>query len=84
MTVHVTQFDIDTGMPKSVHFCPVARALERETKRIWMVKNHYAYPTLSLENPVHLPEEVQEFVSHYDTGWPVFPFSFELDWEVEA
>lgn len=89
MKVDVTQEDIDRGMPKRCSFCPVAKAIQRATG------NKYFYVAVSGSelcdsvravtrtdyiDAIDLPPEVLVFLTRFDAGKPVEPFSFEFPW----
>lgn len=83
MTVNVTQEDIENGTYSSLH-CPIGLALKRQTGKIWWVSIGCATlfdEMLTDEWPSAyiLPDEASIFVSDYDKGLPVAPFSFEME-----
>ena len=77
VTITVTQEDIDQGIRESYYSCPIARAAERALKWRVMV---YTDTILVGDSgcDYKLPESAQEFISRFDTGKPVKPFSFEV------
>ena len=76
MKITITKSDIRKGVKCNFRFCPVAKALRRITKRrdVWVdlrgakIKNWY----------YDLPEVARCFISDFDLGHPVQPFSFDL------
>lgn len=80
--IEVTAEDIAEGVPKDDCECPVARAIKRATglrtsvAELGISVNCY-YPD-SVE--VRTPDEVREFVTRFDAGSGVEPFSFLLDY----
>jgi len=75
MKITVTQKDIKNGKPCKSFLCPIAIAVQRKTKGIYrvmaeeLVKKGVVYP---------LPDIAKEFISRFDEGMPVKPFSFEI------
>jgi hypothetical protein len=81
VTVEVTQRDIDAGCRNSASACPIANAIHRVTRephsKVRRVK--VQFPSyLSSPCDSRLPEEACAFIHNFDTGFPVFPFSFTL------
>lgn len=74
--VEVTRDDISYGRTMNSTRCPVALALLRTTgaDRV-MVRQHYA--VIGTFHVV-LPDAVVKFVSEFDFGLQVKPFSFEV------
>ena len=78
VTVDVTQADIDAGVKRKCDQCPIARAVRRVVgadKEVTV-------------NPVSIyidggywrtPLEASNFISDFDNGHPVVPFSFEVN-----
>ena len=81
MKVNVTAEDIARGIRVSANSCPVARALQRCTgDRLATVDGSRA--TVNYHRNFarfRLPPEVSYFVSDFDAGRPVAPFSFEFE-----
>lgn len=80
MRVQVSSLNIDMGNKNNCYSCPIALALkplfptfaEVGTTVAWFIEqNEY--------RKVALPEEVRSFISDFDAGKPVKPFSFELE-----
>lgn len=88
--VDVTEQDILHGVRRCSHRCPVATAAKRTLKlawptkevnievwarsiAIWTYNNAYEYKELSL------PGKASDFVMSFDNGWPISPFSFEIE-----
>lgn len=78
VTIDVTQEDIDAGSPNRCRSCPVARAVHRATGKphIVVTRNEIL---LSGWGRFPLPAIAAEFISEFDAGRPVSPFSFTLD-----
>ncbi len=74
--VRVTKADIETGRPKSAACCPVAIALQRATGKKSCRIHWDAFRVGRFEDAT--PGAVQEFVSDFDAGRPVRPFSFTI------
>lgn len=84
ITVHVTQGDIDAGCFLDSTGCPVALALWRHTRLQWDVSACGAVVTEPVGGDgrqvmVRLPDSVRRFVSEFDSGRDVLPFSFRID-----
>jgi hypothetical protein len=77
--VNVTQQDIEQGWRGSSQACPVARALRRQDElRRWWVGPDYIISELG-SREANLPPEARVFISAFDHGYPVAPFSFDLE-----
>jgi len=78
MKVRVTKKDIDHGKC-DLTCCPVALALNRVTQKKWtvlpLVASCYGYK----QKVVRLPRDVITFISNFDAGNKVSPFTFELE-----
>ena len=77
MKIKVTAEDIKRGKRQDCWRDPVARAARRATsKSAWV-----GYFTMGLDGRKarKLPKKVASFVSRFDAGKPVKPFSFEID-----
>jgi len=76
--INVTQIDIKRGDIETAESCPVARAIARAFHK----KVGYAcVRSTAIELPskcVAAPNSVENFVSNFDKGNPVNPFSFTL------
>lgn len=82
MIIKVEQKHIKKGKPRNINFCPVALAIAEQVEGLSSVrvrqtdigigKDGYIYYTNS-------PPKVCMFVSNFDEGMPVKPFSFELN-----
>lgn len=92
LTIRVTQDDINLGQAYSGAFCPIARAMKRafglgsdDTSGKVYVGNLYAeYSPTSLMTDQNmmvcpLPDEATEFITEFDGGREVVPFTFEVD-----
>jgi hypothetical protein len=83
LKIKVTQEHIDKGERKSERFCPVALALKEQThERAFVLKeNCYFLVRQYVPRKYPMPKEVEEFVSKFDKGEKVDPFSFDCDEE---
>lgn len=70
--VKVTQKDIDGGVPGRAKNCPITIALRREFKGSWMV----ICDAYSSKGKIYLGRKARKFISRFDNGLPVKPFSF--------
>ncbi len=84
MRVEVTQEDIDRGQRRSEAWCPIARALDRTGPGYWFVTGdgaEYHDGLGVILGWYALPREARVFVSRFDHGRAVKPFSFNFDAE---
>lgn len=80
LRVEVTAEDIADGRREHCERCPVARAMRRAIGRVvwvggagqWGIGNRSPQPK-------RLPLRVTDFITAFDTGRPVSPFTFNLD-----
>ncbi len=90
LTISVTQEDIKAGIRLHCGLCPVARAARRALRLAEIphdeqlmhvnAKNIYPMGASKIGSKRHLlPNEAAEFISCFDSGFPVNPFSFEID-----
>lgn len=81
MKVKVTQEDINKGTSRSPSYCPVARAISRQTTDYVRVGSTIIYLNLGTENvrSVLVPGHVTIFIDKFDRDRPVEPFEFELE-----
>ena len=81
LTVNVTQDHIDKGARKAAYQCPVSLALrEVDPGSDWCVSTlHIMRETGHDVGITESPATVSKFVSRFDNGDPVQPFSFEID-----
>ena len=85
LTVNVTQDHIDKGVRKEAYHCPVSLALgEADPGSDWcvstlLVMRENGHDVVSIFPPV----TVSKFVSRFDNGDPVQPFTFEIDLDHE-
>ncbi len=81
MIIEVTQEDIDAGCKCHPNNCPVANAIQRITKAVFVSVNP-SQACISLFGGnfryFDLPGEVTEFIHNFDLDKIVVPFSFEL------
>ena len=79
--IHVIQDDIDSGAPRNEQFCPIACAARRSFEEARCYTEQSTLEVYS-ENRTHtsycLPPEAIEFITRFDTGQPVEPFTFEV------
>lgn len=85
-TIHVTQGDIDEGIPTLPLHCPIARAAHRECTNpdITIGGYTFAWPLTGPRTPtgqtnVELPPSARMFVLDFDRNRSVEPFSFEIE-----
>lgn len=79
MTIHVIQEDINNGKRMHCSDCPVALAVKRKFNlpSYAVVVSH---STIRFDNNVvTIPEIVSDFISKFDNGRYVTPFSFEIE-----
>lgn len=83
--IDVTQDDIDDGHPRESECCPVALALNRTMPLPWKwnvgVRPARAWlrePGVPVASVLVLPPRVDRFISRFDRGETVKPFSFEI------
>lgn len=93
ITINVTQEDIDYGLKHDPNFCPIARAIKRETKADVSVGTYTAtlVPKKTLLGKilgrnssyyfVNLSKTATAFISAFDTGKKVEPFTEVIDIE---
>lgn len=86
MKIEVTQEDIIKGIRHAGDACPIALATKR-TLGIGKVDVARDSICVQVETPhdqsedIHLPQEASDFIEMFDLGEPVYPFSFEIDYE---
>ena len=88
-TLNVTTTDINFGKRKDPEFCPLARAVTRlfantANLRILVTLTHIVVCDLKTKTPAPfkkyaLPEEAIAFLEDFDAGWPVAPFTVEME-----
>lgn len=76
MTITVTQSHIDRGVRKSSCQCPIAQALMSAGFRSPTVHRFGIYHVGP--RVIEPPQEARNFMSAFDAGTPVQPFSFEV------
>lgn len=83
--IHVSQEDIDQGCQLQADNCPVFHALARQAPppvgTTWfgdIIEWSVALGTLDTGSVYQMPRSVERFVSRFDHGKPVKPFSFYL------
>ena len=81
LKVEVTQAHIDKGGGTQPCFhCPIALAVKDAGIRDAAVHSQYIkYAFNGRVHFIHLPEKAMFFIQHFDKGWPVQPFTFEVD-----
>lgn len=78
--VHVTAEDIANGQKGECLLCPVALAMDRAfcCNDIWV--GGYGYSRDGIKGEWRpLPFAVKIFVTHFDAGHPVEPFTFTIE-----
>lgn len=83
LIVSVTQADIDAAQPHSSQACAIARALRRDYGYVSVGPKTCTVATTVLNwtlgegtTNYMLPPNAQEFISDFDSGLPVGPFTF--------
>lgn len=76
MKIEVTQEDIKAGRKTECTRCPIALAIKRKVGYTMSVGTRVCG---SLDNEFQLPKIAQDFISNFDHGNPVEPFTFELE-----
>ena len=88
LKVKITKEDIEDGVAGSCYWCPVARAIRREVKKLKDTRAGYLLTGVAVycrevrvgEWAGNLPEEIANFVIAFDTDRnSVKPISFELE-----
>jgi hypothetical protein len=95
MLIHVLQRHIDQGQPTLCRSCPLALAIDE----LQIFPGLIVFVESGINNllcgwlrfidnkvAVHqfsLPFEASEFIYKFDSGIPVYPFSFELDLTID-
>jgi hypothetical protein len=77
MKIFVTKHYIRYGLRYSRNFCPIARAVKRQTR--WKevdVQNEVFFEGTNVESK--LPLKAMEFIDRFDEGQYVKPFSFVI------
>ncbi len=80
--IFVRKTDIERGIPFRSGLCPVALAMNRKTKKRWLVGDCVCGVVGSNNNCtkwIDLPSHVTDWISDFDADKPVIPFSFTLD-----
>lgn len=76
VTISVTEDDILKGKPRSSNHCPIARAANRvhhaEDVRV------YYCGILTSRGRIPLPQSATDFITRFDVGLKVSPFSFTI------
>ena len=82
MIVEVTRKDIDLGIAKSRHACPVALAVRRATKT---PRSEFEQVSVTREGVCHgfvkftrASRRLRRFIKRFDDQKPVEPFKFRL------
>lgn len=75
--IHVTQRDIDEGVPGDINFCPVARAIKRKLKKDNVIVSTYGIRIDGLLKAT--PLDARTLIQAFDFGKPVQPLVFVLD-----
>lgn len=77
VTIEVKRRDILLGKRRSSSSCPIAKAIRRRLKKPIRVGSRLAW--LGTNNTtIGLPMKARDFISRFDGGLKVKPFSFEL------
>lgn len=92
VTVRVTQADIDEAYNSITEHCAVRLAMQRVVDPDYTVHMLYDAVRLSRKDLIggstdhlsDLPDDANEFISHFDNMFPVRPFFFEVTLPGEA
>lgn len=77
MKIEVTQDDINNGQRSRCRFCPVALAIQRTfPDQLVTVGNEAAEIGMCF---ITFPTNASEFISAFDKGLKVQPFTFEIN-----
>lgn len=83
MQIEVTETDIKEGIIKDCKRCPIANAISKAISDGIVVKVRYTMVDfMTIEGRRYwrkLPELATKFISDYDLGYPVVPFTFDLN-----
>ena len=85
MRIRVTQDHIDKGVPMQGEECPVAIAIKECTDLDPVVVGYNVIRGRTVNREMFIansPQQVSDFVSHFDGSEAVMPFEFELNLEV--
>lgn len=83
ITVEVTQADIDAGIKESCVDCPIARAISRAVRVDARVGTYWvSWRIGNFLTELTLPVAAVGWIMAFDRGYPVEPFTFELEAEV--
>jgi hypothetical protein len=78
-TVSVTAEHITKGFARDCERCPVALAIRDAFPAVAHVTVTGLYVRMGIREH-EMPAEVQQFTWAFDTGQPIEPFTFELDY----
>lgn len=81
MTITVTQEDIDNGTKGDCSHCPVAMAVARAFPKAFLVEVDTRGFEITLVDGLQCftsHPSVALFITRFDRGFPVQPFTFEL------
>jgi hypothetical protein len=77
-TINVTWDDIEHGRQGSSMSCPIARAVGTALNdRVSVGRDRLS--TMRTYKVAYLPPEARTFISEFDAGRPVSPFTFEIE-----
>lgn len=80
MLIAVKQKHIDSGSPGKCGRCPIALSLkDAGLSYVAVGRVSFGYGRLIERKRVLLPVAVSQFIGDFDKGYPVVPFSFELE-----
>jgi len=78
LTIRVTKKNIEEGMLADIQTCPIALACNAK-KRGWKIRDIFITKFEFFgKNVATLPKKAQEFISRFDRGLEVKPFSFKI------
>jgi len=75
--IEVLESDIATGERGNSCFCPIAIAIERKLRKAVKVNGQVIFIE---DKKIPTPLSAKNFIYCFDSGEPVRPFSFTLEW----
>jgi len=88
MTIRITNKDIQNGKRRDVNQCPIALAVNRHMKqrgyKPFIVTFIHMFDNVEDQGTwARLPEKAQCFVSRFDNGRPIGPFTLKVTFELK-
>jgi hypothetical protein len=84
LEVHVTQEDIDKGVPLDCHRCAISRAIKRQYGEVYTRTGKTSLTVAAskeIDSPLHLYKQTirgRRFIEKFDNGKKVEPTSFRF------